>query len=148
MGRVVSIHIVRQKDAPAVELDVAQVIADYGLDGDWRARWGRSRQMTLIELETLERVATTLGLPVVPPGSSRRQIVVRDVNLNDAIGKRLRIGPALVVVEKPCDPCTRMEIAMGRGARNALEGRGGVCARIVEGGAIRPGDAVTIVDIE
>lgn len=148
MGVVVSIHLVPQRHEPAVALDVAHFIADYGLEGDWRARPGYSRQMTLVEAETLEHVAAKLGLAAVPPGASRRQIVVRDVNLNATMGKRLRIGPVLVSVERPCDPCQRMETTIGRGARDAMDGRGGVCARVLEGGAIRPGDSVTLVDFE
>lgn len=148
MGSVVSIHLVPKRSEPAIRLDVARFIADYGLEGDWRSRSGYGRQMTLIEEEALQQVAAKLGLVAVPSGASRRQIVVRELELNATIGKRLRIGPALVAVEKPCDPCVRMEVTIGRGARYALEGRGGVCARIVEGGAIRPGDSVTLVDIE
>jgi len=148
MGVVVSIHLVPIRNEPAIELEVAHFIADYGLEGDWRARPGHGRQMTLVEAETLERVAAKLGLGAVPPGASRRQVVVRAVDLNAMIGRHLRIGAVLVAVEKPCDPCSRMELTIGRGARDAMDGRGGVCARVVESGAIRPGDTVIPVDIQ
>lgn len=146
MGVVVSIHVVPEKHGPAIELGAAHFLADYGLEGDWRSRKGRSRQMTLIEMEALERVASQLGLPDVAPGASRRQVVVRDVRLDETIGKRLQIGPAIVRVEQSCDPCSRMEVTIGPRAREHLGGHGGVCARVIEGGTIRPGDSVTIVD--
>jgi len=146
MATVVSIHRVNERDAPAVALDAATCIADFGLEGDWRGRAGRARQLTLIEAETLEHVAAALGMDAVPPGASRRQVVVRGIALNDTIGKHLRVGPVLLHVGYPCDPCDNMESKIGPGARRAMEGRGGVCARIIEGGVVRPGDGVTAID--
>src|SRR5215471_15009155 len=120
MSRVVSIHLVSQRDGPATALDEAQFVADYGLTGDFRSRQGRGRQITIVEAETLERVAARLGIEAVPPGASRRQVVVRGVDLNATVGKRLRLGDVLVSVEAPCDPCSNMEVKIGPGARQAM----------------------------
>jgi len=146
MSRVVSIHLVTQRDGPATALDVAQFVADYGLTGDFRSRKGRGRQITIVEAEALEQVAARLGIEAVPPGASRRQVVVRGVDLNATIGKRLRVGDVLVGVEAPCDPCSNMEVKIGPGARQAMFNRGGVCGRVLEGGAIHPEDVVIVVD--
>ncbi|HVN84658.1 MAG TPA: MOSC domain-containing protein [Candidatus Binatia bacterium] len=145
MAAVVSIHRVDQRDAPAVALNEATFIAEFGLDGDWRSRKGRARQVTLIEAEALEQVATALGMAIIRAGASRRQVVVRGIALNDTIGKHLRVGPLLLHVGYPCDPCDNMESKIGPGARQAMEARGGVCARVIEGGVLRPGDAVTVL---
>jgi MOSC domain-containing protein YiiM len=69
--------------------------------------------------------------------------VVRGIALNDAVGKRLRVGPLLVQIDELCDPCRNMETKIGPGAERALEARGGVCGRVIEGGVLRPGDPVT-----
>jgi MOSC domain-containing protein YiiM len=141
MGQVVSIHLVRQRDgtAEAVERAVAQT--NYGLEGDWRSRRNRAGQLTLIEAEVLEEVGRQLGHPV-PPGASRRQVVVRGVKLNDLMGQRVRIGTVRIFVETPCDPCSRMEETIGTGAREALEGRGGVRCFILAGGELCVGDPI------
>lgn len=142
MGTVVSIHRIVQRDAPAIALEAASFIADLGLEGDWRSRPGRGRQITLIEAEALEQVAATLSC-VVPAGASRRQVMVRGIALNDTIGKRLRVGPVLIEVNEPCDPCPNMDVKIGAGAQRAMAGRGGVCGRVLEGGVVRPDDPVT-----
>jgi MOSC domain-containing protein YiiM len=144
MANVVSIHRITARDGLAVALDEANFLADFGLEGDWRSRRGRGRQITLIEADGLEHVARVLGLPAVPAGASRRQVVVRGMALNETVGKCLRVGTVLVAVHELCDPCANMEVKIGPGAREAMHDRGGVCGRVLEGGVVRPGDPVTV----
>ena len=143
MGEVVSIHIVRQRHGAVEAAERATVQTNYGLQGDWRSRRNRNGQLTLIEAEVLTAVEQLRGAPI-PTGASRRQVVVRGVNLNDLIGQRLRLGNVHVFVETPCDPCSRMEETIGAGARNALEGRGGVRCFVLAGGELAVGDSVVV----
>jgi MOSC domain-containing protein YiiM len=143
MGIVVSIHRVSAKGGAAELLQEAHFISNFGLEGDWRSRKGRGRQITLIEAESLEKVAQTLKIKQVSDGASRRQVVVSGIRLNDTIGKRLRIGPLLIEVHDLCDPCSNMETMIGRGAKKAMDCIGGICAKVIEGGVLRPGDAIS-----
>jgi MOSC domain-containing protein YiiM len=139
MADVVSIHLVRQRDGAAEAVEHAMVQTNYGLEGDWRSRRNRAGQLTLIEAEVLDEVGRRVRLPI-PAGASRRQVVVRGINLNGLIGQRIRIGAVRLFVETPCDPCSRMEETIGAGAREALEGRGGVRCFVLAGGELRVGD--------
>jgi MOSC domain-containing protein YiiM len=141
MGEVVSIYVARQRHGAVEGVARATVQTNFGLQGDWRSQRNRSGQLTLIEVEALTEVEQILGISM-PPGASRRQIVVRGIDLNGLIGRRLRIGEAHVFVESPCDPCARMEDTIGAGARNALEGRGGVRCFVLAGGEVAVGDLV------
>jgi len=145
MASVLSIHRVAVKNGPTEKLDTASFVTNFGLEGDWRSRKNRGRQITLIEAEALEEVARILKLPAIPAGASRRQVLVRGIDLNTTVGKMLRVGPLLIKVEELCDPCRNMETMVGSGAHRAMENRGGVCARVLEGGTLRPGDTVEIV---
>ena len=141
MGEVVSIHIVRQRHGAVEAVGRATVQTNFGLQGDWRSRRNRSGQLTLIEAEVLTEVEQFLGTPI-PPGASRRQVVVRGINLNGLIGRRIRIGEAHLFIETPRDPCARMEETIGAGARDALEGRGGVRCFVLAGGEVAVGDSI------
>jgi MOSC domain-containing protein YiiM len=70
--------------------------------------------------------------------------MVRGLALNPTVGQTLRVGDLVLDVTELCDPCDNMEDKIGPGARAALGNRGGVCARVVEGGTLRVGDPVRI----
>ena len=100
------------------------------------------RGVTLIQAEHLPVIAALAGHDTVMPATLRRNVVVSGVPLMALKGRRFRIGEVLLEGTGPCDPCSRMEAALGPGGYNAMRGHGGLCARIVEGGTLRVGDAV------
>lgn len=143
-AEVVSIHYVRSDGARAIKADAVEVRANHGIPEDYRSGQNPRRQLTLIEEEALEEVARLLGRPV-PEGGSRRQVVVRGIDLNKMIGHRIRLGEIVLSVERYCAPCERMNQELGPGGRDALRWKAGVTARVVSGGTLRVGDPVTLL---
>jgi MOSC domain-containing protein YiiM len=127
---------------PPRPLQVVQAIEALGLEGDHYASPGGKRQVTLIQSEHLQAVAGLLGIDSVSPEQVRRNIVVSGLNLLALKGKQFRLGDALLEYTGTCDPCSRMESALGRGGYNAMRGHGGITARVLRSGAVRMGDAV------
>jgi A/G-specific adenine glycosylase len=145
-GIVESIHIVRVKHGTPEPIDEAQLVPGRGIPGDHHDRPGIRRAVTLICAETLEGVGRKLRVDIVP-GRSRRNITVRGLDLDAlAKGTRLSLGNAELEVTGPCDPCERMETAIGPGALKLMEHRGGIVTKIVGGGRIKTGDAIRIVE--
>jgi MOSC domain-containing protein YiiM len=140
MSRIVSIHRVASKRGPAEQLAAADVVKSHGITGDYRSGQA-GRHLTLIEAEAIATVAEKLSMKV-PMDASRRQVVVEGIRLNELVGRQLRLGSLLVEVHELCHPCQRMESAVGPGAKAAMEGMGGVCARVIEGGTLRVGDGI------
>lgn len=124
--------------------EVEEVVAEAGkgLNGDRYQGSSGDRGVTLIQAEHLPVIAALAGLDAVAPATLRRNIVISGLPLVALKGRRFRLGEALLEVTDACDPCSRMEDALGAGGYNAMRGHGGVSARIVEGGVIRRGDAL------
>lgn len=126
--------------------DTVQAIETLGLEGDHYATPGGKRQVTLVQAEHLHAVASLLGVEGIAPEQIRRNIVVGGIDLLALKGQRFRVGEALLEYTGTCDPCSRMESALGRGGYDAMRGHGGITARVVRSGRIRLGDAVMVSD--
>lgn len=141
-GRVAWIGVRPVRRATVTAVDAVEAVAGRGLADDRYAHDGK-RQVTLIQAEHLVAVAALVGRPVaLDPALLRRNVVVAGLNLLALKGRQFRLGGALLEWTGPCEPCSRMEEALGPGGYNAMRGHGGITARVVAGGLIRVGDAV------
>jgi MOSC domain-containing protein YiiM len=140
----IAVRPARGVDAQA--MDAVQAVAGRGLVGDRYTGGSGKRGVTLIQAEHLPVIAALAGLGAIDPATVRRNLVVSGIPLIALKGRRFRVGDVLLEGTGPCDPCSKMEAALGEGGYNAMRGHGGLCARIVEGGVIRLGDAVHAVD--
>ncbi|GAB3732422.1 MOSC domain-containing protein [Luteimonas pelagia] len=144
-GRLDWIGLRPARDEPMRSVAEVEAHTGRGLAGDrYDARPGGSgkRGVTLIQAEHLPVIAVLSGHPAVEPSLLRRNLVVSGIPLVALKGRRFRIGDVLLEGTAPCDPCSKMEAALGEGGYNAMRGHGGLCARIIEGGTLRIGDAV------
>lgn len=153
-GRLEQIWLRPARGTAAVGVTEAEVIVGRGLRGDRSAagRGGGRRQVTLIQAEHLPVLAALLGRPQVPASLLRRNLVVAGLNLLaarsplPAVPLRLWLGDEVELeITGPCEPCSRMEEALGPRGYAAMRGHGGVTARVLRGGRIRAGDAVRCV---
>jgi MOSC domain-containing protein YiiM len=145
-GRVEAIIVRGSPRDPARRVEATQALAGVGLADDRLGKRGEAelstRQVTLIQQEHLPVIAALGRVAAVDPVKLRRNLVVSGINLLALKNARLQVGGAVLEIVGPCQPCSRMEEEIGPGGYAAMRGHGGMTARIVEGGAIRVGDAI------
>ena len=141
-GKVEWIGLRPARDTPMRAVDAVDAETGGGLAGDRYKGGSGKRGITLIQAEHLPVIAALSGHDEVAPMTLRRNLVVSGIPLAALKGRQFRIGEVLLEGTDDCDPCSRMEAALGPGGYNAMRGMGGLCARILEGGAFRVGDAV------
>ena len=81
----------------------------------------------------------------IDPALLRRNIVVSGINLTSLRKQQFQIGEAILEGTGDCAPCSRMEENLGPGGYNAMRGHGGLTARVIQGGAVKKGDRVSLV---
>ena len=145
-GEVRWIGLRPARDVPMQAMDEVQSDTGGGLHGDRYKGGSGKRGVTLIQAEHLPVIAALSGHDAIVPATLRRNLVVSGISLLALKGNRFRIGDVLLEGTEPCDPCSRMEDALGPGGYNAMRGMGGLCARILRGGTFRIGDRVEWVD--
>lgn len=148
-GRLEHIYIAERASAEMEALDEAHLIAGVGIQGD-RYATGQGyysykphsdRQVTLIEIETLEALKRDHGL-LLAPHESRRNLTTRAVPLNHLVGKYFRVGEVLLYGGRLNVPCDYLDKLLDRPLFNALLNRSGLNCRIIKGGTLRPGDII------
>jgi MOSC domain-containing protein YiiM len=141
-GKVEWIGLRPARDDAMIATGTVEAIAGAGLVGDRYKSGSGKRGITLIQAEHLPAIAALAQRPDLTPALLRRNVVVSGIPLIALKQRRFRIGTAVFEGTEECDPCSRMEDALGQGGYNAMRGHGGLCARIVEGGTFGLGDAL------
>lgn len=149
-GRLDAIVVRGHSREPARYVEGTRAIAGVGLADDRVGQRGASelstRQVTLIQAEHLPVIAALARVERVDSLGLRRNLVVSGLNLSALKNARVRVGAALLEIVGPCQPCSRMEGAIGRGGYAAMRGHGGWTARVIEGGELRVGDVVRVAE--
>ncbi len=147
-GRVEAIVVRAAPRDRAHLIEQTTALAGIGLADDRLGKRGEAelstRQVTLIQLEHLPLIATFARSAPIDPVDLRRNLVISGINLLTLKNAKVRIGAALIEIVGPCAPCSRMEEVIGPGGYAAMRGHGGMTARILEGGRIAVGDAVSV----
>ena len=122
---------------PMREFDEVFAIENKGFKDCVHGRTGSSRQVLLMDQETLEEFG-------IAPGRARENITTRGIALETLpLGQRVRAGEVLLEVTVPCEPCNQMD-EIRQGLQEAMRGRRGLLCRVIEPGRIRRGDHVEI----
>ncbi|SDJ40028.1 MOSC domain-containing protein [Natronorubrum texcoconense] len=151
-ANVRAIHIAPEQGEPMEQLEEVRAVAKQGLEGDryfdtdgtFADRDGSD--LTLIEREALEGVADEYDISL-EPGVHRRNVTTEGVALNHLVGERFRVGDVVCEGVELCEPCSYLERHLEKqGVREALVHRGGLRARILEGGDVATGAPIERVE--
>lgn len=139
MGEVAHLFVAVVHRQPMREMEEVLAVVERGLAGCVHGRPRSRRQVLLMDLETLEQMG-------IPAGAVKENVTTRGLAVQGLKGgQRLRVGEALLQVAAPCEPCWRMD-EIRQGLQQELRGRRGVLCRVIEGGRIRRGDRIEILD--
>ena len=125
-------------DFPTIEVSSIECVAGHGIRGDRFFDYDDDYkgQITFFSLDVFDQLRSKLRLPRCSPGVTRRNVIVRGIDLNELIGGEFEVQGVRFRGTAECKPCYWMDTAIGPGAEKFLKGRGGLRARILTDGIL------------
>jgi MOSC domain-containing protein YiiM len=151
-GFVEGIFFAPEGGAEMQSVQAATALEGCGLAGDrycagtghW-SRFGRLCEVTFIAADDLDDIERETGVGVMK-GEHRRNVVTRGISLKDLRrGEGFRVGEVEFEYRGPRSVCRYIERLTEPGMTQALKGRGGICARVIENGTVRVGDEIKVL---
>ncbi len=144
-SEIVSVCTSFKKHVQKEEVGEVLLVEEKGIDGDAHYGFGH-RQVSLLADESIDKMREK-GLDDLKPGAFGENLITRGINLISlGVGDRLRVGSEVLLevtqIGKECvDRC-----AIYHAVGDCIMPREGIFTRVVEGGKVKPGDSVTVVE--
>ena len=146
MSVVYEIGITEKNNQEIEKKESIEVVASKGIVGDryFHDFNGDREQITLIESENIDYYNNTFNTKFTYL-EFRRNIVTKNIQLNDLVGKTITVGEIKLKVNDLCRPCNDLQNRLGKDniIKEFLR-RGGLRCEILSSGTINIGDKITI----
>ena len=146
MSVVFQIGITEKNNKEIENKERIEVIASKGIIGDryFHDFNGDREQITLIESENIDYYNKTFNTNFEYI-EFRRNIITKDIQLNDLVGKTILVGEIKLKVNDLCRPCKDLQNILKKDniIKEFLR-RGGLRCEILSSGTINVGDKITV----
>ena len=146
MSVVFEIGITEKNNQEIEKKETIEVVASKGIVGDryFHDFNGDREQITLIESENIDYYNNTFNTKFTYV-EFRRNIITKNIKLNDLVGKTILVGNIKLKVNDLCRPCKDLQERLGKSniIKEFLR-RGGLRCEILSSGTINVGDKITV----
>ena len=147
MSEVIKIGIAKSKSEEILEVKEINVSAGKGIIGDryFNEKNEDRNQLTLIESENIDYYNNKFNLKI-PYLYFRRNIVTKEIKLNDLVGKKIIIGKTETKGIDLCRPCKPLQENLGKDniVKEFLR-MGGLRCAILTSSNIKAGDEIKVL---
>lgn len=144
MAKVLSINISEKKGVIKTPIKEGIFIEDHGLKDDAHAgKW--HRQVSLLAQESIDKMIK-MGISDLDAGKFAENITTKGIVLHELpVGTRLKIGKTIQEVTQIGKECHK-GCAIKNQVGTCIMPTEGIFTRIIQGGVIRSGDSIEILD--
>ena len=148
MSKVFKLGITDINNKEIKEVKSIEVLANKGVIGDRHFKDFNDPycQLSLIESENIDYYNLKYGLDI-PYINFRRNIVTKGIQLNELVGKKLKIGKVNLEGIDLCRPCRHLtEMLSQDNILKEFLRRGGLRCHILTSSKIKVGDKIKIIE--
>ena len=148
MAEVLKLGITANSNQPIKEVNSIEVLANKGVLGDRHFQEFNDpyNQLSLIESENIDdyNIRFSLNIPYI---DFRRNVITKGIQLNDLVGKKLRVGNVELEVIDLCRPCKHLtEVLNQENILKEFLRKGGLRCQILSSSNINVGDKIEILN--
>tara|TARA_Y100000992_G_C21119607_1_gene421219 strand:+ start:109 stop:546 length:438 start_codon:yes stop_codon:yes gene_type:complete len=145
VAKVLKLGITQNNNKKIDEVNSIDLIANKGIVGDryFKDFSDPMSQLTLIESENIDDYNRRYNLNI-DYLDFRRNIITKDIKLNNYVDKKILIGKVEIEVIDLCRPCRFLQEKLNK--NNIIKEflrKGGLRCRILSSGTIKVGDLIT-----
>lgn len=146
MATVIAINRSEKKGTIKQPIPEGNFIVNFGLEGDAHAgNW--HRQVSLLGVESIHKMEL-IGVEGLCSGKFAENITTEGIVLYELpVGTLFRIGPCLMAVTQIGKECHK-HCAIYHQIGSCVMPTEGIFTRVLEGGVIRPGDVITVLETD
>ncbi|AIS53145.1 MOSC domain-containing protein [Thermoanaerobacter kivui] len=146
-GMVLSVNISKKKGEPKTPISEGFFRKDFGLEGDGHAGGNTHRQVTFLDIETIEEMKA-LGIEVLKPGMIAENITTKGIELyRFPIGTKLKVGEVLFEITMIGKECEKPEnCSLKIDIDKCLAKSRIVFTRVIKSGKIKIGDTIEVLN--
>ena len=148
MAEVLKLGITANNNQSIKEVNSIEVLANKGVLGDRHFQEFNDpyNQLSLIESENIDDYNIRFGLNI-PYIDFRRNVITKGIQLNDLVGKKLRVGNVELEAIDLCRPCKHLtEVLNQENILKEFLRKGGLRCQILSSSNINVGDKIEILN--
>jgi MOSC domain-containing protein YiiM len=146
-GTIASICISDKKGVCKQPVEKARIIKDYGIEGDAHADFNTHRQVSLLALESIEKMKKQ-GLKV-RSGSFAENLAVSGLALSSVkIGYRFKLGEDVILEVTQIGKECHNKCAIFYKAGYCIMPGEGVFAKVIKGGLVKKGNKIRLMSCD
>ena len=144
MAKIIEIAISENPRGQMKNVDTVEAIAGKGLVNDYHFKNDneKRRQITLIEIENIDYY-NKISKTFILSREFRRNIITKDIRLNELVGREFLIGKVRVKAHDLCRPCKYLQESLKqKNLVKELLRKAGLRCEILTNGKIFIGDEI------
>jgi MOSC domain-containing protein YiiM len=143
-GKIIAISISKKKGIPKSNIDEANLIEGFGIEGDAHADSMTHRQISLLALESIDKMKEKL--PKLTPGIFAENLTTIGIDLLQLkIGSQIKIGKEAILEITQIGKVCHSKCAIFYKAGDCIMPKEGIFAKVIAGGKIQIDDKIEIL---
>jgi len=144
MAKIVAVCRSDRKGTRKEPVPEGMLLVEEGLAGDAHADCNTHRQVSLLALESIDKMRR-MGLPDLSPGDFAENLTTEGIELLSLpVGTRLAVGDGIILEVSQVGKECHTKCAIYRRVGECIMPTEGIFTRVITGGKVRAGDLIEV----